>query len=67
MRVEKYTDILPLEFNELVEDFRSEGALIETYRQKNGLWTITAVFNEDAAAMQPPPIESVSSQSQPMM
>lgn len=37
-------DVPKEKFNQIVEDYESEGAEIETIRQPNGKWTIIATF-----------------------
>jgi len=40
------TDVSAEELKEIVKDFESEGATVETTKQPNGLWTVKATWPE---------------------
>lgn len=42
--IEELTDVPTSDLDELVEDFESEGATVETTKQPNGKWTVRATF-----------------------
>ena len=44
-RIEVLKDIPASEVDEVVGDFKSEGASVEKEQQDNGLWKVTATFN----------------------
>lgn len=43
-RVETLTDIPDTEVDQVVNDFKSEGATVTKTRQANGMWTVVATF-----------------------
>ncbi len=44
-RVEELTDIPTSEVDQVVEDYRSEGAEVEKIKQQDGSWTVKATFS----------------------
>lgn len=46
-RVETLKDVPSSELQKVVDDFKSEGAEVETIPQKNGLWTVKATFPDE--------------------
>ena len=38
------TDVSDADVGQLVDDFRSEGAIVQKTRQPNGLWTVVATI-----------------------
>jgi len=46
-RMEVLTDIPDSEVDEVVSDFKSEGASVEKEQQDNDLWKVTATFDLD--------------------
>lgn len=46
-RVEILKDIPDSEVEEVVSDFKSEGASVEKEKQDNGSWKVTATFDSD--------------------
>ena len=53
-RTRTLTDVPEAEVEQLVDDFRSEGAIAERTRQRSGLWTVSATFRDrgDTAALE---------------
>ena len=43
-RIEELTDIPPSEVDQVVEDYRSEGADVKKTKQPDGNWTVTAIL-----------------------
>lgn len=43
-RVEELTDIPTEELQDVIADYESEGAQVETIKQPNGKWTVKATF-----------------------
>lgn len=46
-RIEVLKDIPDSEVEEVVSDFESEGASVEREEQDNGLWKVTATFDNE--------------------
>lgn len=46
VRLEQLTDIPPDEVDQVVEDYRSEGAAVEKIEQPDGNWTVNATFSD---------------------
>jgi hypothetical protein len=46
-RIEVLKDVPRSELDEVVNDFKSEGAIVKKEKQENGLWKVTATFVDD--------------------
>ncbi len=49
-RTETLRNVPDADLDEVVADFKSEGASVTTDRQPNGQWTVTATFPDGAQA-----------------